>query len=52
MKFWKHGNDLYTGDVLPVEGAIEIAEEEYNQIYSTRTITHLPEVAETEEGDA
>ena len=49
MKFWKKNNDLYTGDVQPVEDAVEITEQEYIEIYSTREITHLPPVELSDE---
>lgn len=46
MKYWRNGNDLYTGEVPPIENAIEISEEEYKRIYNSRVITHLPPMDE------
>ena len=48
MRYWRNGNDLYTSDIEPVEGAVEITEEEYLTIYRTRTVTHLPMIDDEE----
>lgn len=51
MKYWKNGNDLYTGDTAP-SGAVEITEQEYNDIMASREITHIepvPDDTATEE---
>ena len=52
MKFWRKDNDLYTGDVQPTEGAVEITEAEYDEIFATRVITHLPMIEDMEGGEA
>lgn len=51
MKYYKVGNDLYTGDTAP-SGAVEITEQEYNDIMASREITHIepvPDDTATEE---
>lgn len=40
MKFFRDGNDLYTG--YAPEGAVEITAEEYAEVMATRTLTHIP----------
>ena len=51
MKFWKDEKDLYTGETQPTEGAVEITEAEYNDIFATREITHLPMIEDVEGGE-
>ena len=48
-RFWKDGNDLYTGTEQPTESAVEITAEEYEEIFTKREITHLPQVDVEEE---
>ena len=48
MKFWKDEKDLYTGETQPTESAVEITEPEYNEIFATREITHLPMIEDAE----
>lgn len=48
MRYWRYGNDLYTADTQPVEGAVEITADEYTAIYNSREITHLPEMEQEE----
>ena len=48
-RFWKDGNDLYTGTEQPTESAVEITEDEYQEIFAERKITHLPQVDVEEE---
>lgn len=40
MKYYRVGNDLYTGDTAP-SGAVEITESEYTEVMNSRTITHI-----------
>ena len=40
MRYWRKGNDLYTGDTAPID-AVEITETEYTDFMSNRTVTHI-----------
>lgn len=40
MRYWRKGNDLYTGDTAPVE-AVEITEQEYTEVMNSRAVTHI-----------
>ena len=41
MKYYRIGNDLYTGLTAPSVDAVEITEQEYNDIMASREITHI-----------
>lgn len=48
MKYYRIGNDLYTGLTAPSEDAVEITAEEYNEILASRTLVHFPPTEDEE----
>ena len=48
MKYYRIGNDLYTGLTAPSVDAVEITAEEYSEILASRTLVHFPPTEEEE----